>query len=126
MSFIDTHNDDVKYDIVTRLENLYSKHSIYRTIIVCPDNFLDIYKYQLEKHDHNVYVLDEYEAIDYDTLDTRIFIINEKDFIKFIERHNDNDGNYFYNMILFSSKENKETLTSEYKSIIKSGDNIII
>jgi hypothetical protein len=129
MSIIKMCKDDMahgmEYDIVSSLNNLYSTHSIYRTIIVCDDDDLDIYKCRLEDNDHNVYVLTEYEAIDYDNIDTRIFIIKESDFITFIERYNDNDGTDFYNMILFISQKNKEVLTNEYKRLINN-DNIII
>jgi hypothetical protein len=79
----------------------------------------------LDDNDHAVYVLTEYEAIDYDIIDTRIFIIKETDFINFVERYNDNDGKEFYNMILFTSQKNKEFLTNEYKRLINN-DNIII
>jgi hypothetical protein len=129
MSIIEKHKDDMvngsEYDIVSSLNNLYSNHSIYRTIIVCDDNDLDTYKCRLDDNDHAVYVLTEYEAIDYDIIDTRIFIIKETDFINFVERYNDNDGKEFYNMILFTSQKNKEFLTNEYKRLINN-DNIII
>jgi hypothetical protein len=129
MSIIEKHTMDYDIvDIVDTLENLYSNHLIYRTIIVCDDNDLDNYKCQLENNDHNVYVLTEYNKVDnvnYDTIDTRIFIIKETDFINFVKKYKDNDGRYFYNMVFFASQKNKEQLTKEYRHLINN-DNIII
>lgn len=126
MSIIEKHT--MEYDIVNTLENLYSNHLIYRTIIVCDDNDLESCKFQLENNDHNVYVLTEYNNVDnvnYDTIDTRIFIIKETNFINFVKKYNDNDGRYFYNMVFFTSQKNKELLTKEYRHLINN-DNIII
>lgn len=132
MSIIEKHTMEYDVvdivDIVDTLENLYSNHLIYRTIIVCDDNDLDNYKFQLENNDHNVYVLTEYNKVDnvnYDIIDTRIFIIKETDFINFVKKYKDNDGRYFYNMVFFTSQKNKETLTKEYRHLINN-DNIII
>ena len=124
MSIIEKNN--MGYDIVSSLDNLYSTYSIYRTIIVCDDNDLNNYKHQLEKNDHTVYTLEEYNDIDYDIIDTRIFIIKDSNFINFVTKYNNyNDNRYFYNMIFFTSQNNKDALTKEYKSIINN-DNIII
>lgn len=135
MSIITNHKNDMEDDIVNSLESLYSNNLIYRSIIVCDDNDIDIYKCRLEDNDYNVYVLTEYENIDYDIIDTRIFIIKEANFINFFKNykkhkqsHDGRDGcddRYFYNMIFFTSQKNKEVLTSEYRHLI-TNDNIII
>lgn len=138
MSIITNHKNDIDDDIVNSLESLYSNNLIYRSIIVCDDDNIDIYKCRLEDKDYNVYVLTEYENIDYDIIDTRIFIIKEANFISFFknykkhkqsheihESHEIHDDRYFYNMIFFTSQKNKDILTSEYKNLI-TNDNIII
>jgi hypothetical protein len=123
MDISDTYG--MEHDIVNGLDYLYSKHLIYRTIIVCEDNELDNYKFQLETHDHSVYVLTKYESIDYDIIDTRIYMISEENFINFIEEYKLNDDRYFYNAVVFTSQKNKEVLKIKYKGLINN-DNIII
>jgi hypothetical protein len=68
---------------------------------VCDDNNLDKYVNILKENNYDSYVLKEYDtAIDYDTLDVRIFLIEKGDFIKFISEYIDNDKVYFYNSII--------------------------
>jgi len=90
-------------EIINRLDELYSNYLVYRTIIVCDDNNLGKYVNILKENNYDTYALKEYDAaIDYDSLDIRIFLIEKRDFIKFISEYidNDNDKVYFYNSII--------------------------
>jgi hypothetical protein len=95
------------HEIINRLEELYSNYLVYRTIIVCDNNNLTKYVNILKENNYDTYVLKEYDAvIDYDSLDIRIFLIEKRDFIKFISEYIDNvnvngiDKVYFYNSII--------------------------
>ena len=88
-------------EIINRLDELYSNYLVYRTIIVCDDNNMGKYVNILKENNYDTYALKEYDAaIDYDSLDIRIFLIEKKDFIKFISEYIDNDKVYFYNSII--------------------------
>ena len=88
-------------EIINRLDELYSNYLVYRTIIVCDDNNLGKYVNILKENNYDTYALKEYDvAIDYDSLDIRIFLIEKRDFIKFISEYIDNDKVYFYNSII--------------------------
>jgi hypothetical protein len=74
---------------------------------VCDNNNLDKYVNILRENNYDTYALKEYDvAIDYDLLDIRIFLIEKRDFIKFISEYIDNvnvngiDKVYFYNSII--------------------------
>jgi stress response protein SCP2 len=68
---------------------------------VCDDNSLGKYVNILNENNYDTYALKEYDAaIDYDSLDIRIFLIEKRDFIKFISEYIDNDKVYFYNSII--------------------------
>ena len=95
------------HEIINRLDELYSNYLVYRTIIVCDNNNLDKYVNILRENNYDTYALKEYDvAIDYDLLDIRIFLIEKRDFIKFISEYIDNvnvngiDKVYFYNSII--------------------------
>jgi hypothetical protein len=89
------------HEIINRLDELYSNYLVYRTIIVCDNNNLTKYDNILRGNNYDTYVLKEYDAaIDYDSLDIRIFLIEKRDFIKFISEYIDNDKVYFYNSII--------------------------
>jgi len=88
-------------EIINRLDELYSNYLVYRTIIVCDNNNITKYINILNENNYDTYALKEYDAaIDYDSLDIRIFLIEKKDFIKFISEYIDNDKVYFYNSII--------------------------
>jgi len=88
-------------EIINRLDELYSNYLVYRTIIVCDDNSLGKYVNILKENNYDTYALKEYDAaIDYDSLDIRIFLIEKRYFIKFISEYIDNDKVYFYNSII--------------------------
>lgn len=95
------------HEIINRLDELYSNYLVYRTIIVCDNNNLTKYDNILRGNNYDTYVLKEYDAaIDYDSLDIRIFLIEKGDFIKFISEYivnlniNGIDKVYFYNSII--------------------------
>ena len=95
------------HEIINRLDELYSNYLVYRTIIVCDNNNLDKYVNILRGNNYDTYALKEYDAaIDYDLLDIRIFLIEKRDFIKFISEYIvngidiDTDKVYFYNSII--------------------------
>ena len=83
-------------EIINRLEELYSNYLVYRTIIVCDDNSLDKYVNILRENNYDCYALKDYDAaINYDSLDVRIFLIEKGYFIKFIKRFQVFLLNYF-------------------------------
>ena len=143
-------------EIINRLEELYSNYLVYRTIIVCDDNSLDKYVNILRENNYDSYVLKDYEAaIDYDSLDVRIFLIEKGHFIKFIKGYIDNKvstnadtdtdtetetdmhryGAYFYNSIIIQLDNDDdndydiigetERIKREYKEISNNYDIII-
>ena len=131
------------YEIINRLDELYSSYLVYRTIIVCDDNKDDKYVNILRDNNYDSYVLKEYDtAVDYDSLDVRIFLIEKKHFIKFIKDYIDNKiraniyihryGAYFYNSIIIQFDNNEydiveetERIKREYKEISNNYDIII-
>ena len=135
-------------DIINRLEKLYSDYLIYRTIIVCDNNNIDKYLIILKENNYDSYVLKEYDdAIDYDSLDTRIFLIEKGNFIEFIEKYIENKnrvnvdidihryGAYFYNSIIIQFDNDNdndndiigetERIKRKYKEISNNYDIII-
>ena len=139
-------------EIINRLEELYSNYLVYRTIIVCDDNSQDKYVNILRENNYDSYVLKDYEAaIDYDSLDVRIFLIEKGHFIKFIKGYIDNKisanvdtdtetdmhryGAYFYNSIIIQLDNDNdndydiigetERIKREYKEISNNYDIII-
>lgn len=134
------------YDIINRLEKLYSDYLVYRTIIVCDNNNIDKYLIILKENNYDSYVLKEYDdAIDYDSLDTRIFLIEKGNFIEFIEKYIENKnrvnvdidihryGAYFYNSIIIQFENDNdndiigetERIKRKYKEISNNYDIII-
>ena len=139
-------------EIINRLEELYSNYLVYRTIIVCDDNSLDKYVNILRENNYDCYVLKDYDAaINYDSLDVRIFLIEKGYFIKFIKGYIDNKisanadtdtetdmhryGAYFYNSIIIQLDNDNdndndiigetERIKREYKEISNNYDIII-
>jgi hypothetical protein len=128
-------------EIINRLEELYSNYLVYRTIIVCDDNSIDKYVNILRENNYDSYVLKEYDtAIGYDLLDVRIFLIEKRDFIKFIKGYIDNKisanidryGAYFYNSIIIQFDNDDydiigetDRIKREYKEISNNYDIII-
>ena len=139
-------------EIINRLEELYSNYLVYRTIIICDDNSLDKYVNILRENNYDCYVLKDYDAaINYDSLDVRIFLIEKGYFIKFIKGYIDNKisanadtdtetdmhryGAYFYNSIIIQFDNDNdndydiigetERIKREYKEISNNYDIII-
>jgi len=137
-------------EIINRLEELYSNYLVYRTIIVCDDNSLDKYVNILRENNYDCYVLKDYDAaVNYDSLDVRIFLIEKGYFIKFIKGYIDNKisanadtdtetdmhryGAYFYNSIIIQLDNDNdydiigetERIKREYKEISNNYDIII-
>jgi hypothetical protein len=139
-------------EIINRLEELYSNYLVYRTIIVCDDNSQDKYVNILRENNYDCYALKDYDAaINYDSLDVRIFLIEKGHFIKFIKGYIDNKisanadtdidtdtdmhryGAYFYNSIIIQFDNDNdydiigetERIKREYKEISNNYDIII-
>ena len=141
-------------EIINRLEELYSNYLVYRTIIVCDDNSQDKYVNILGENNYDCYALKDYDAaINYDSLDVRIFLIEKGDFIKFIKGYIDNKisanagtdtdtetetdmhryGAYFYNSIIIQLDNDNdydiigetERIKRDYKEISNNYDIII-
>jgi hypothetical protein len=137
-------------EIINRLEELYSNYLVYRTIIVCDDNSQDKYVNILRENNYDCYVLKDYDAaVNYDSLDVRIFLIEKGHFIKFIKGYIDNKiranadtdtdtdmhryGAYFYNSIIIQLDNDNdydiigetERIKREYKEISNNYDIII-
>ena len=141
-------------EIINRLEELYSNYLVYRTIIVCDDNSQDKYVNILGENNYDCYALKDYDAaINYDSLDVRIFLIEKGDFINFIKGYIDNKisanagtdtdtetdmhryGAYFYNSIIIQLDNDNDNdydiigetdrIKREYKEISNNYDIII-
>ena len=141
-------------EIINRLEELYSNYLVYRTIIVCDDNSQGKYVNILRENNYDCYVLKDYDAaVNYDSLDVRIFLIEKGHFIKFIKGYIDNKisanadtdtetetetdmhryGAYFYNSIIIQLDNDNdydiigetERIKREYKEISNNYDIII-
>lgn len=119
-------------DIINRLDELYSNHLVYRTIIVCDDNNLGKYVNILKANNYDSYALKEYDAaIDYDSLDVRIFLIEKGYFIKFIKEYIENTIRanidrdidryryraYFYNSIIIQFENDDNDIIGEAERI---------
>jgi|688.fasta_scaffold02140_13 hypothetical protein len=107
-------------EILKKLEELYRNNLVYRTIIVCKN--IEDSKNILNTNNYNAYVIDKYDNINYDSLDTRIFLIEKDNFIKFIKDSIDNENPYgsdFYNVVIFDSKGSNDhgNLKKEFKKI---------
>ena len=120
------------HEILKKLEELYSNNLVYRTIIVCKN--IEDHKNILNTNNYDAYVIDKYKNINYDSLDTRIFLIEKDNFIKFIKDSNDNENNenpydsHFYNAVIFDSNgsngsnhrddpDDRDDLEKEFKKI---------
>jgi hypothetical protein len=107
------------HEILKKLEELYSNNLVYRTIIVCKN--IEDHKKILNTNNYDAYLIDKYENINYDTLDTRIFLIEKDNFIKFIKDSIDIEANanpyyaHFFNAIIFDVEDNG--LLIEFKKI---------
>jgi len=93
-------------DFVNKLEEVYKNQLIYRTLIVYGnETYVSIYKYMLEQNNNSVYVVNN-KKIDYDKLDYRILMVNDKKFKDFVEKN----GSDFYDFVMYtpcSSNNNK-------------------
>jgi len=116
---VDTEN------FIINLENIYGLHSIYRTIIVCKDN-IDFYEELLDKKNYSVYKIYNFEDIDYDSLDKRVFLINEDFFINFIKEINIKYKKMFYNLVTFTPYCDKNNIIKEYKDLVNHCDDYFI
>jgi hypothetical protein len=129
------------HEIINRLDELYSNYLVYRTIIVCDNNNLGKYDNILRGNNYDTYALKEYDAaIDYDSLDIRIFLIEKRDFIKFISEYIDNvnvngiDKVYFYNSIIIQFDNGNDNdiigeadrIKREYYKLSNNNNEIII
>jgi hypothetical protein len=119
---------------------------------VCDDNSQDKYVNILRENNYDCYVLKDYDAaVNYDSLDVRIFLIEKGHFIKFIKGYIDNKiranadtdtdtdmhryGAYFYNSIIIQFDNDNdndydiigetERIKREYKEISNNYDIII-
>ena len=107
------------HEILKKLEELYSNNLVYRTIIVCKN--IEDHKKIMNTNNYDAYLIDKYENINYDTLDTRIFLIEKDNFIKFIKDSIDIEANanpyysHFFNAIIFDVEDNG--LLIEFKKI---------
>ena len=93
-------------DFVNKLEEVYKNQLIYRTLIVYGnEKYVSIYKYMLEQNNNSVYVVNN-KKINYDKLDYRILMVNDKKLKNFVEKN----GSDFYDLVMYtpcSSKNNK-------------------
>lgn len=74
-------------EFVNNIDNhIYSNELIYRSILVVNDNEESIIlKNILTRNDHVVFIIDEiFPFLDYNNIDCRILIMNQKTLIKFI------------------------------------------
>jgi hypothetical protein len=107
------------HEILKKLEELYSNNLVYRTIIVCKNT--EDHKKILNTNNYDAYLIDKYENINYDSLDTRIFLIEKDNLIKFIKDSIDIEANanlyysHFFNAIIFDVEDNG--LLIEFKKI---------
>jgi len=113
--------------ILSKLEEIYNNNLIYRSIIVCNDT--DKYKNIFNKNNYDVFIIDKYNNnIEYETLDIRILLIDENNFIDFIT-HYYNDKNTsipFYSLIIFDScEQTNNNLKIEYKKISKNNTQLV-
>ena len=117
---------------------------------MCDDNSLDKYVNILRENNYDCYALKDYDAaVNYDSLDVRIFLIEKGHFIKFIKGYIDNKisanadtdtetdmhryGAYFYNSIIIQFDNDNdydiigetERIKREYKEISNNYDIII-
>ena len=118
-------NLDLKNQFVEDLDNIYRTHLIYRTIVVC-NNIAD-YKGLLENKDFSVYVVNLVSNINYDTLDHRIILVNNKileDFLNNIIANNINDF-YTYISFTYDNTSMKEAIINKYHNVCDIVNNII-
>jgi len=126
------------YEIINKLEELYSNNLVYRTIIVCDD--IDKYYNILNEHNYDAYILKEYDSsTDYDSLDVRIFLIEKVLFTRFINAYMLDNKNmeyncerHFYNSIIIQFDNDvigeTERIKRDYSEILNNNynDDIII
>ena len=126
------------YEIINKLEELYSNNLVYRTIIVCDD--IDKYYNILNEHNYDAYILKEYDSsTDYDSLDVRIFLIEKVLFTRFINDYMLDNKNmeyncerHFYNSIIIQFDNDvigeTERIKRDYSEILNNNynDDIII
>ena len=93
-------------DFVNKLEEVYKNQLIYRTLIVYGnEKYVSIYKYMLEQNNNSVYVVNN-KKINYNKLDYRILMVNDKKLKNFVEKN----GSDFYDFVMYtpcSSNNNK-------------------
>lgn len=105
--------------ILKKLKELYEDNLVYRTIII--SNNIEICKEILNTNNYDVYVIDKYKNINYDSLDTRIFLIDKNNFTQFINDLNDNNINSynsnFYNAVIYDSNDSNDSYYKELRNI---------
>jgi|UniRef100_A0A6C0CFN1 hypothetical protein len=119
-------NLDLKNQFVEDLDNIYRTHLIYRTIVVCDKDIVD-YKELLENKDFSVYVVNTVSNINYDTLDHRIILVNNKileDFLNSIIA-NDIDNFYTYISFTYDNTSMKEAIVKKYHNVCDIVNNIL-
>lgn len=85
-------------DFVNKFEEVYKNQLIYRTLIVYGnETYVSIYKYMFEQNNNSVYVVNN-KNIDYDKLDYRILMVNDKKYKDFVEKN----GSDFYNLVMYT------------------------
>jgi hypothetical protein len=119
---------DLKNKFVEGLDDIYKTMLIYRTIIVCNDDILE-YKKLLEKKDFSIYLVNTPSNIDinYDSLDSRIILINVNILDEFLNNITSNKLYNFYTIIAFAPETvyMKETVFKDYCNYPEITDNII-
>ena len=105
------------YEILKKIKELYENNLIYRTILI--SNSVEICKEILNTNNYDVYVINKYDNINYDSLDTRLFLIDKNNFAQFINDYNDNNKNpykpTFYNAVIYDN--NDDTYYKELRNI---------
>jgi hypothetical protein len=111
-------NLDFKNQFVEDLDDIYKTHLIYRTIVVCDDDIED-YKMLLENKDFSVYVVKAVSNINYDTLDHRIILVNNKMVEDFLNNIIANNIDNFYTYITFTydNSSMKDTIAKKYYNV---------
>jgi hypothetical protein len=113
---------------INDMEGVYQTHSIYRGIVATNLNREEEYKELLEKNTHTVCIIHTVDDIDYETLDSRVLVMDYLIFKEFVKKvlYNKDTSYNFIGIAYDIDNEIKDELIAFYNNVSKYKSDVII